>query len=86
MEKGTSRCNGTRSCEICPLTREWDTLNNANDSRTFKIFSGPLYCNTENVADTLQCSWRNKNYVDYVGSKQNIFSQRFDVYKSYFRT
>ena len=26
MEKGTFRCNGRKSCQICPLMREGDTF------------------------------------------------------------
>ena len=70
MEKGTSRCNGRRSCQICPLIREGDTFENANDSRTFKIFSGPLHCNTESVVYMLQCSCCNKKYVG--STKKNL--------------
>ena len=46
MERGTFTCNG-RNCQICPLIRERDTFANANDARTFKIFSGPFHCNTD---------------------------------------
>ena len=83
MEKGTSWCNGRRSCQICPLIREGDTFENANDSRKLKIFSGPLHCNTESMVYMLQCSCCNKKYV---GSTKNKFRQRFNVYKSYFGT
>ena len=37
MEKGTFRCNGRRSCQICPLMKEGDTFQNS-DSLT-GIFS-----------------------------------------------
>ena len=70
VEKGTSRCNGRKSCQICPLIREGDTFKDANDSRTFKIFSGPLHCNTECVVYMLQCSCCNKKCV---GSTKNKF-------------
>ena len=76
-------CNWKRSCQICLLIREGDTFKNANDSRTFKIFSGPFHCNTQSVVYMLQCSRCNKKYV---GSTKNKFRQRFNVYKLYFRT
>ena len=83
VENGTYRCNGRRSCQICPLIREGDTFKDANDSGTFKIFSGPFHCNTESVVYMLQCSCCNKKYV---GSTKNKFSQRFHLYKSHFST
>ena len=83
MKRGTFKCNGRRNCQICPLIREGDTFANANDSRTFKIFSGPFHCNTESVVYMLQCDCCNKKYI---GSTKNKFRQRFNVYKSYFRT
>ena len=72
-----------KSCQICPLIREGGTFKDANDSRTFKIFSGPLHCSTESEVYMLQCSCCNKKYV---GSTKNKFRQIFNVYKSYFRT
>ena len=48
-----------------------------------KIFSGPLHCNTESVVYMLQCDCCNKKCI---GSTKNKFRQRFNVYKSYFRT
>ena len=83
MERGAFKCSGRRNCQICPLIREGDTFANANDSRTFKIFSGPFHCNTESVVYMLQCDCCNKKYI---GSTKNKFRQRFNVYKSYFRT
>ena len=40
MEKGTFRCNGRRSCQICPLMKEGDTFQNHDSTRSFKNFSG----------------------------------------------
>ena len=40
MEKSTFRCNGRRSCQICPLMREGDTFHNFDSTRSFKNLSG----------------------------------------------
>ena len=76
VEKGTLRCKGRKNCQICPLIREGDTFTNANDTRTFKIFSGQYHCNTESVVYMLQCDCCNKKYI---GSTKNKFRQRFNV-------
>ena len=83
MEKGTFRCNGRRSCQICPLMREGDTFHNFDSTRSFKNFSGRYDCNSDHVVYSLQCESCNKKYV---GSTKTKFRQRFNVYKSYFRT
>ena len=83
MEKGTFRCNGRKSCQICPLMREGDTFQNFNSTRSFKTFSGKYDCNSEHVVYLLQCECCNKKYV---GSTKTKFRQRFNVYKSYFRS
>ena len=83
MEKGTFRCNGRRSCQICPLMREGDTFYNFDSTRSFKTFSGRYDCNSNHVVYLLQCETCNKKYV---GSTKTKFRQRFNVYKSYFRT
>ena len=36
VEQGTVKCDGRRSCPICPPIQERDTFKNADDSRTFK--------------------------------------------------
>ena len=40
MEKGTFRCNGRRSCHICPLLMEGDTFRNFDSTRSLKISRG----------------------------------------------
>ena len=40
VEKGTFRCNGRKSCQICPIVVEGDTFRNFNESRSFTNFSG----------------------------------------------
>ena len=82
-EKGTFKCNGRRSCQICALIVEGGTFRNFNDSRSFTISSGAYHCNSENVVYLLQCDCCNKKYL---GSTKTKFRQRFNVYKSYFRT
>ena len=83
MEKGTFRCNGRRSCQICPLMKEGDTFQNSDSTRSFKNFSGRFDCNSDHVVYLLQCE---SCYMKYVGSTKTKFRQRFNVYKSYFRT
>ena len=60
MEKGTFRCNGRRSCQICPLMREGDTFHNFDSTRSFKNFSGRYDCNSDHVVYLLQCESCNK--------------------------
>ena len=48
-----------------------------------KNFSGRYNCNSENVVYLLQCEVCSKKYV---GSTKTKFRQRFNVYKSYFRS
>ena len=79
MEKGTFRCNGRRSCQICPLMREGDTFHNFDSTRSFKNFSGRYDCNSDHVVYLLQCESCDKKYVGSTKTKSN-------VYKSYFRT
>ncbi len=81
--KGTFRCNGRKNCQICALILEGGSFQNHNDSRSFTISSGAFHCNSENVIYLLQCECCNKKYV---GSTKTKFRQRFNVYKSYFRT
>ena len=83
VQKGTFRCNGRRSCQICPIVVEGDTFGNFNESRSFTNFSGAYNCNSQNVVYLLQCNICNKKYV---GSTTTKFRQRFNVYKSYHRT
>ena len=83
MKKGTFRCNGRRSCQICPLMREGDTFHNFDSARSFKNFSGRYDCNSDHVVYLLQCESCDKKYV---GSTKTKFRQRFNVYKYYFRT
>ena len=83
MEKSTFRCNGRRSSQICPIVVEGDTFGNFNESRSFANFSGAYNCNSQNVVYLLQCNICNKNYV---GTTTTTFQQRFNVYKSYYRT
>ena len=56
---------------------------NADESRFFWNFSGAYDCNSVNVVYLLQCTCCNKKFV---GSTMTKFRQRFNVYKSYFRT
>ena len=83
VEKGTFRCNGRRSGQICPIVVEGDTFGNFNESRSFTNFSGAYNCNSQNVVYLLQCNICNKKYV---GSTTTKFRQRSNVYKSYHRT
>ena len=82
-EKGTFKCNGRRSCQICALIVEGEAFQNSNESRSFTISSGAYHCNSENVVYLLQCDCCNKKFV---GSTKTKFRQRCNVYKSYFRT
>ena len=83
MEKGTFRCNSRKSCQICRLMREGDSFHNFDSSRSFKNFSGRYDGNSDHVVYLLQCESCNKKYV---GSAKTKFRQRFNVYKSYFKT
>ena len=83
LEKGNFRRNGRRSCQICPLMREGDTFHNFDSTKSFKNFLGRYNCNSDHVVYLLQCESCNKKYV---GSTKTKFRQRFNVYKSYFRT
>ena len=40
VEKGAFRCNGRRSCQICPIVVEGNTFGNFNESRSVNNFSG----------------------------------------------
>ena len=62
-EKGTVRCNGRRSCQICPLMKEGDTFQNSDSTRSFKNFSGKFNCNSDHVVYLLQCESCSKKYV-----------------------
>ena len=42
MEKGTFRCSGRRSCQICPLMKEGDTFQNSDSTRSFKKLLGAI--------------------------------------------
>ena len=83
LAKGTYRCNGRKSCQICNVITEEDSLENSDENRSFKNFSGRYNCNSENVVYLLQCEICSKKYV---GSTKTKFRQRFNVYKSYFRS
>ena len=63
--------------------REGDTFHNFDSTRSFKNFSGRYDCNSDHVVYLLQCESCDKKYV---GSTKTKFRQRFNVYKSYFRT
>ena len=81
--KGCYKCNGRKSCQICGLIKEGDSFENSDENRSFKILSGRYNCNSENVVYLLQCECCRKKYV---GSTKTKFRQRFNVYKSYFRS
>ena len=81
--KGCYKCNGRKSCQICGLIKEGDSFENTDENRCFTIFSGRYNCNSENVVYLLQCECCRKKYV---GSTKTKFRQRFNVYKSYFRS
>ena len=74
-EKGTFKCNGRRSCQICALIVEGGTFRNFNDSRSFTISSGAYHCNSENVVYLLQCDCCNKH-----GKKSSNFDIVFSLY------
>ena len=63
--------------------KEGDTFQNSDSTRFFKNFSGRFDCNPHHVVYLLQCESCN---MKYVGSTKTKFRQRFNVYKSYFRT
>ena len=65
------------------LIQEGDSFQNSDENRSFTIFSGRYNCNSENVVYLLQCECCHKKYV---GSTKTKFRQRFNVYKSYFRS
>ena len=81
--RGCYKCNGWKSCQICGLIQEGDSFQNSDENRSFNIFSGRYNCNSENVVYLLQCECCHKTYV---GSTKTKFRQRFNVYKSYFRS
>ena len=81
--KGCYKCNGRKSCQICGLIQEGDSFQNSDENRSFTIYSGKYNCNSENVVYLLQCECCHKKYV---GSTKTKFRQRFNVYKSYFRS
>ena len=87
MEKGTFRCNygcnGRKSCQVCPLMREGDPFQDFNSTKSFKTFSGKHDCISKHVVYLLQCECCSRKYV---GSTETKFRQRFNVYKSYFRS
>ena len=83
VEKGTFRCNGRTSCQICPLTREGDTFHNFDSIRSITNYLGRYDCNSDHVVYLLQCNSCNKKYV---GSTKTKFRQMFNAYKSYFKT
>ena len=83
MAKGTYRCNGRKSCQICNVITEGDSFENSDENRSFKNFSGRYNCNSENLVYLLQCEVCSKKHV---GSTKTKFRQRFNVYKSYFRS
>ena len=68
VPKGSFKCSGKR-CQICPIIQEGCSFSNANDSRSFKNFSGAYDCNSTNVVYMLQCTCCNKKYV---GSTKNF--------------
>ena len=81
--KGCYKCNGRKSCQICGLIKEGDSFENSDENRSFTIFSGRYNCNSENVVYLLQCECCHRKYM---GSTKTKFRQRFNVYKSYFRS
>ena len=81
--RGCYKCNGRKSCQICGLIQEGDSFQDSDENRSFNIFSGRYNCNSENVVYLLQCECCHKKYV---GSTKTKFRQRFNVYKSYFRS
>ena len=54
-----------------------------DSTRSLTNFSGRCDCNSDHVVYLLQCESCNKKYA---GSTKTKFRQRFNVYKSYFRT
>ena len=81
--KGCYKCNGRKSCQICGLIQEGDSFRNSDENRSFTIYSGKYNCNSENVVYLLLCECCHE---EYVGSTKTKFRQRFNVYKSYFRS
>ena len=77
------KCNDRKSCQICVLIQEGDSFQNCDENRSFNIFSGRYNCNSESVVYLLQCECCHKKYV---GSTKTKLRQRFNVYKSYFRS
>ena len=64
MEKGTFRCNGRRSCQICHLMREGDTFHNFDSTRSFKNFSGRYDCNSDHVFTCCSVSLATRNMLE----------------------
>ena len=83
MEKGTFRCNGRRSCQICPLMREGDTFHNFDSTRSFKISRGGTTATRIMLFTCYSVSLAKRNMLEV--QKPN-FGKWFNVYKSYFRT
>ena len=42
LAKGTYRCNGRKSCQICNVITEGDSFENSYDDRSFKNFAGGI--------------------------------------------
>ena len=70
-EKGIFRCNGRRSCQICPLMKKGGTFQNHNSTRSFKNFSGRFDCNSDHVVYWSQCESCN---MKYVGNQDEILA------------
>ena len=63
--------------------KEGDTFQNHDSTWSFNNFSGRFDCNSDPVVYLLECESCN---MKYVGSTKTKFRQRFNVYKSHFRT
>ena len=55
LAKGTYRCNGMKSCQICNVIMDGDSFENSDENRSFKNFSRRYNCNSENVIYLQQC-------------------------------
>ena len=78
----TGRCEpcGKKTCLVCNSIRTTTTFTTEACGEVFKIQSGPLNCNSEEVLYLLKCKVCGK--APYVGKAKTKFRYRFNNYKS----
>ena len=76
-------CNGRSDCQVCRIMINSDTFSCRDKSRTFNLRKGIFNCNSSDVVYLLTCNTCEKQYV---GSTITRFRERYNNYKSKFRT